>query len=93
MHDLTTAEGTLAYLASTTFASSSAVKLSGGNTNFLYRCHLETPFQGRKTVTVKHSKPYLMNETFFAGSRQVNQYHSESSKLTECLNYFRCTDL
>ncbi|KAI0026889.1 kinase-like domain-containing protein [Vararia minispora EC-137] len=74
-HDLTTVDGLLAYLQSTPpFAAKSATSLAGGNTNYVYRIHLQMPYEGGATLVVKHSKPYLgrsMQESTFAGSRQV----------------------
>ncbi|KAH8992458.1 hypothetical protein EDB92DRAFT_1858014 [Lactarius akahatsu] len=47
--DLTTAEGVLAYLATTPFASASAKPLSGGSTNFIFRLQLNAPHEGLAT--------------------------------------------
>jgi len=71
--DLTTADGVLAYLATTPFASTSAEQLSGGNTNFVFRLQLSTPHQGHQTLILKHARAYVANNTNFSlpVSRQV----------------------
>jgi len=71
--DLTTAEGVLAYLATTPFASVSAERLSGGTTNFVFRLQLNAPHEGCSTLILKHARPYVAGSPDFAlpVSRQV----------------------
>ncbi|KAI9466949.1 kinase-like domain-containing protein [Lactarius psammicola] len=63
--DLTTAEGVLAYLATTPFASASAELLSGGTTNFNFRLQLNAPHEGRPTLILKHARPYVADSPDF----------------------------
>ncbi|KAJ7155316.1 kinase-like domain-containing protein [Mycena filopes] len=60
-HDLSTAPGVQAYLASTPFASSAVTPLTGGTGNFAFRLHLLTPYGLDKVTTavVKHARPYV----------------------------------
>ncbi|KAH9170134.1 kinase-like domain-containing protein [Lactarius sanguifluus] len=64
--DLTTAEGVLAYLATTPFASASAKLLSGGSTNFIFRLQLDAPYEGRSTLILKHARPYVASNPDFS---------------------------
>ncbi|KAH9031860.1 kinase-like domain-containing protein [Lactarius hengduanensis] len=64
--DLTTAEGVLAYLATTTFASASAKQLSGGSTNFIFRLQLNAPHEGRSTLILKHARPQMATNPDFS---------------------------
>ena len=65
--DLTTPKGVLAYLASTPFVSAKAEPLSGGNTNFIFRLHLNTPHHesGRPTLILKHTRPFSASSPDF----------------------------
>jgi 5-methylthioribose kinase len=47
-----------AFLADTPFASRSITELTGGKINYVYRIHLRTPFEGSKTVVLKHAQPF-----------------------------------
>ncbi|KAF8264443.1 hypothetical protein EI94DRAFT_1805817 [Lactarius quietus] len=47
-----------AFLADTPFASRSVTELTGGYINYVYRVHLRTPFEGSKTVVLKHAQPF-----------------------------------
>lgn len=47
-----------AFLADTPFASRSITELTGGHINYVYRIHLRTPFEGSKTVVLKHAQPF-----------------------------------
>ncbi|KAJ6542296.1 kinase-like domain-containing protein [Mycena vulgaris] len=58
-HDLSTASGVQAYLATTPFASTVVTPLSGGNSSFTYRLHLSTPYEGHPTLVMKHARPYV----------------------------------
>ncbi|KAJ6495519.1 kinase-like domain-containing protein [Mycena vulgaris] len=58
-HDLSAASGVQAYLATTPFASTVVTPLSGGNSNFTYRLHLSTPYEGHPTLVMKHARPYV----------------------------------
>ncbi|KAH9065611.1 kinase-like domain-containing protein [Lactarius vividus] len=64
--DLTTAEGVLAYLATTPFASASTKLLSGGLTNFVFRLQLKAPHEGRSTLILKHTRPYSATSPEFS---------------------------
>ncbi|KAH7102317.1 kinase-like domain-containing protein [Auriculariales sp. MPI-PUGE-AT-0066] len=55
-NNLTTTDGVVTYLSSTPFCAESIEKLAGGTTNFVFRVKLKTPFEGRKTVVVKHGR-------------------------------------
>lgn len=73
--DLGTTSGIQKYLSDTPFASEEVIVLSGGTANFVYRIRLKSPYDGRSTLVVKHSKPYVMvsgQKVPFDLSRQVN---------------------
>lgn len=57
--DLSKAADVKMYLASTPFAATSVLPLSGGYSNFVYRLVLQTPYEGRKTLVLKHGKDHL----------------------------------
>ncbi|KAF8186531.1 kinase-like domain-containing protein [Mycena galopus ATCC 62051] len=57
-HDLSTAAGVQAHLATTQFASSTVTLLTGGTGNFAFRLHLLTPYKGQTTLVLKHARPY-----------------------------------
>lgn len=60
MHNLTTAEGTLAYLEATQFAATDVQLLTGGHSAFTYRAVLKTPLpSGETTVVIKHYEGYI----------------------------------
>ncbi|KAI0248383.1 kinase-like domain-containing protein [Lactifluus subvellereus] len=63
--DLTSPEGVLDYVASTPFASSHAESLSGGSANFIFRLHLNTPYEGHQTLVLKHAQPYVASAPDF----------------------------
>jgi hypothetical protein len=73
--DLTSSEGVLAYVASTPFASALAESLSGGNANFVFRLHLNKPYEGHQTLILKHAQPYVASMPDFPLplSRQVRK--------------------
>ncbi|KAF9580825.1 hypothetical protein BGW38_002374 [Lunasporangiospora selenospora] len=55
--DLTTPEGTIAYLESTPFAATSAKTVSGGSSGHIYRVQLKTPTSdGATSAIIKHVK-------------------------------------
>jgi hypothetical protein len=59
MADLTTVEGTLAYLEGTRFVAKDVQLLAGGRSAFVYRVILETPLDtGEKTIVLKHFEGY-----------------------------------
>ncbi|KAJ6548137.1 kinase-like domain-containing protein [Mycena vulgaris] len=58
--DLATIAGAQAWLASTPFASTSITLLSGAHSNFTYRLHLTTPYNGHSTLVMKHAKPHIV---------------------------------
>ena len=87
--DLTTTQGVVVYLAATPFACAKAEPLSGGRTNFIFRLHLITPYQGRSTLVLKHARPYsaITPEFSIPVSRQVRKKISPLSAFqTEPLN-------
>ncbi|KAK7058573.1 CTD phosphatase Fcp1 [Paramarasmius palmivorus] len=47
------------YLASTPFAAEELEVLTGGTANPAFRVILKTPYEGHKTLVVKHGKPYF----------------------------------
>ncbi|KAG8788254.1 hypothetical protein FRC12_014785 [Ceratobasidium sp. 428] len=58
-HDLTTDEGTLAYLQSTQYAASDVQLLTGGRSAFVYRVTLKDPLPtGETTLILKHFEAY-----------------------------------
>ncbi|GBE77663.1 predicted protein [Sparassis crispa] len=57
--DLATVEGVLVYLLDTPFASDAVTPLTGGFGNYAFRVHLRTPYDGRRTVVLKHAKAYV----------------------------------
>ncbi|PPQ64298.1 hypothetical protein CVT26_002181 [Gymnopilus dilepis] len=71
--DLTTESGVRAYLAKTAFASTDIEPLLGGTANYVYRLVLEREYEGRKTLVLKHAKPYVKSwkELKFAVERQI----------------------
>ncbi|KAL0951673.1 hypothetical protein HGRIS_008352 [Hohenbuehelia grisea] len=74
--DLSTVEGAKAYLTSTPFASDRIALLSGGNTNFIFRVHLLTAYEGQPTVILKHSSSSLPGGLLLPLARQ--QYEVEA---------------
>jgi 5-methylthioribose kinase len=57
--DLTTEAGTLTYLSTnTSFDAESIEPLKGGWCNFTWRVNLKTPFDGEKSVILKHAEPF-----------------------------------
>ncbi|KAJ2918419.1 hypothetical protein MD484_g2019, partial [Candolleomyces efflorescens] len=72
--DLTTEQGVRTYLAGTPFAASDRIEtVSGGSANYVYRIWLDTPVEGRKTLILKHTKPYVreFKQVAFTDERQV----------------------
>ncbi|KAF8601472.1 hypothetical protein BDV93DRAFT_585234 [Ceratobasidium sp. AG-I] len=60
MPNLTTAEGTWAYLEATRFAATDVHLLTGGHSAFTYRAVLKTPLPtGETTVIIKHYEGYI----------------------------------
>ncbi|KIY62564.1 hypothetical protein CYLTODRAFT_426815 [Cylindrobasidium torrendii FP15055 ss-10] len=57
--DLSKAADVKLYLATTPFAATSVLPLSGGYSNFVYRLVLQTPYEGRTTLVLKHGKDHL----------------------------------
>ncbi|CCL98113.1 uncharacterized protein FIBRA_00107 [Fibroporia radiculosa] len=57
--DLSTATGILTYIADTPFDSDTAVPITGGFGNYVFRLHLRTPLHEQDTVVFKHAKPYV----------------------------------
>ncbi|KAI9507816.1 kinase-like domain-containing protein [Russula earlei] len=85
--DLTTPKGVLAYLAPTPFASSRAESLSGGLANFIFRLHLNTPYEGRPTLVLKHARPYAASSPDFPLPVSRQEYE------VDALNRVRAFDL
>ena len=75
--DLSVDSDLLRYLSGTPFASLSATALTGGTGNYVFRIRLQSRYEGRETLVVKHAKPYLpSNKDFkFSTSRQVGFMH------------------
>ena len=55
---LTSVSAVEAFLVDTPFASRSITELTGGCINYVYRIHLLMPFEGSKTVVLKHAQPF-----------------------------------
>jgi len=53
--DLSDALNVSTYLINTPFACKKAEPLSGGTANFVFRIHLNQPYEGQETVILKHS--------------------------------------
>ncbi|KAH8835611.1 kinase-like domain-containing protein [Flagelloscypha sp. PMI_526] len=58
----TSIEAVKAYLVNGPFAASSVHLLQGGTANFLFRIVLETPYEGRNTVALKHTADFLKGD-------------------------------
>lgn len=57
--DLTTADGTSAYLeAYLSLGVKSVHRLSGGYCNFTWRAELSTPYENQNSIVVKHAAPF-----------------------------------
>lgn len=78
--DLSLVSDVLTYLEDTPFASKSAVILSGGNTNFLFRLHLLEAYSGQRTLVLKHSKDFAAIDPSFKlnEQRQVRAFTKRS---------------
>ena len=76
-YDLSDPTSLLSYLASTPFASTSVTSLSGGSANYTFRLHLKDEYEGRKTLVLKHAKPYVKvaKESAIDVVRQVSVVH------------------
>lgn len=60
MPNLTTAEGTLAYLETTQFAATNVQLITGGHSAFTYRATLKAPLPtGDTSVILKHYEGYI----------------------------------
>lgn len=57
--DLTTIANVQRYLFNTPFASHTIDALTGGFTNFTYRIHLNSSFEGKETFVLKYAPPYV----------------------------------
>ena len=55
---LTSLSALEAFLVDTPFASRSITDLTSGYINYVYRIHLQKPFEGSKTVVLKHAQPF-----------------------------------
>ncbi|KAF8601474.1 hypothetical protein BDV93DRAFT_558320 [Ceratobasidium sp. AG-I] len=79
MTNLTTTEGTLAYLEATRFAATKVCLLTGGHSAFTYRAILKTPLPtGETTVIIKHYEGYIaVHETAkIEAERSVFEYEA-----------------
>ena len=77
--DLTAAGGVREYLTSRISLDVESVeKLCGGYCNFTWRANLNTPYQGQKSVVVKHAAPFASanRELQMAVERQVSASYS-----------------
>lgn len=61
------------YLSETPFASSQRESLSGGNINYVFRLYLRNPYDGKRTLIMKHGKGWPSgHETYsFSVERMV----------------------
>ncbi|KAI0784990.1 kinase-like domain-containing protein [Abortiporus biennis] len=57
-YDIATSEGALGYLSSSFIPVESVSRLTGGGGNYTYRLFLRETYEGRKTLVLKHGKPY-----------------------------------
>lgn len=80
--DLATVEGVSAFLHDKHFDGHTITPLTGGFGNFVYRIHLREQYLGRKTVVLKHAKPYLPGARDFAFplERQVGRKKNHGSE-------------
>lgn len=71
----------LRYLAGTPFACFRVEPLSNGIVNFVFRLHLQTPYDGRDTLILKHGKGSFAASTNIIASieRQVTLFLSFQS--------------
>ncbi|KAJ7224025.1 kinase-like domain-containing protein [Mycena haematopus] len=86
-HDLSTAAGVQAYLATTEFASSAVTLLTGGTGNFAFRLHLLTPYEGQTTLVLKHARPYVATAPSIPLAIERQAFEAEAlQKIKEGLN-------
>lgn len=64
--DLATTEGVTSFLQDTPFDSHTVTPLTGGFGNYVYRIHLRKDYHDRKTLVLKHAKPYIPGARDFA---------------------------
>lgn len=79
--ELSRSTDVLRYLAGTPFACSRVESLSNAVVNFVYRLHLQTPYDGRDTLIMKHGKGWFSASTSVITSieRQVTFFSLFSS--------------
>lgn len=70
-HDLTQVKDVADYLQQTPFVCKSVSPLSGGISNFVFRCELLTAFEGLQTVIFKHARSQTVLGFPFDVQRQV----------------------
>jgi RNA polymerase II subunit A-like phosphatase len=58
--DLSSIPDLTRWLADIPFAVNKVDALSGGYTNFVFRLHLKTPYKGKSTLALKHSKSFIV---------------------------------
>ncbi|KZS91849.1 hypothetical protein SISNIDRAFT_515943 [Sistotremastrum niveocremeum HHB9708] len=78
-HDLTNAAGMKGLLQETeSFVSDEVVRLAGGSGNFTYRALLKKPYNGHRTVVIKHAEGFSpFNPTFLLPvERQDYEVHA-----------------
>lgn len=83
-HDLTNASGMKDLLSEMgSFASREVTRLIGGSGNFTYRAVLDAPYNGHKSVVVKHAEGFSpFNPSFLLPvERQVCDQKSETVHL------------
>ncbi|KAJ7484924.1 kinase-like domain-containing protein [Mycena galericulata] len=85
--DLSTVDGVHAYLSATPFASTLVTPLGGVTKNFTYRLHLETPYETRSTVVLKHARAHTLEAPEVSLGIERQGFEVQALKLVnECLN-------
>lgn len=88
--DLSKPDDVLQYLSETPFASSQVESLSGGNINYVFRLYLRNPYDGMRTLVMKHGKGWPSGyETYsFSVERMVvlfPDFQQSFTEMTDCV--------
>lgn len=96
--ELSKPDDVLRYLSETPFASSQVEPLFGGTINYVFRLYLRDPYDGMRTLIMKHGKGRPSgHETYsFSVERQVGrrssclfEAHNSSTEVTDCATDLR----
>lgn len=88
--DLSKPNDVIQYLSETPFASSRVEPLSGGNINYVFRLYLRNPYDGMRTLVLKHGKGWPSgHETYsFSVERLVfssPDFQIAFNEVTDCI--------